>query len=140
MENDLGTANVRRFYEEVLNKGDLVVAEEILAPDYFDHGSPPDSPRGIEGFRQLFAMVSGVFPDVKVSIEDMVVGEGKVAIRLTIAGTQKGPFRGFPATGRHVRWTGIDIMRLSEGKISERWGERDFFGMLVQLGHVSPLE
>lgn len=131
---------VRRFYEEVLNQGNLAVAEEILAPDYLDHGAPPNAPRGVEGFKQFFAMVSGVFPDVQVSIEDIVVGEGKAAIRLTINGTQKGSFRGFPATGKHVSWTGIDIVHFSRGKISERWSERNFFGMLSQLGHIAAAE
>lgn len=140
MGNDLETVTVRRFYEEVLNKGDFAVAEEILATDYIDHGNPPDAPRGVEGFRQFFAKVSGVFPDIQVSIEDMVVGEGKAAIRLTISGTQKESFLGYPATGKFASWTGIDIMHLSGNKISERWNERNFFGMLMQLGLISSPE
>lgn len=138
MVNKLETFTARRFYEEVLNKGDLAVADEILAPDYLDHGAPPNAPRGIDGFRQFFAIVAGVFPDVQVTIEDMVAGEGKVATRLTVRGTQKGSFRGFPASGKCVSWTGIDIMHFSANKISERWSERDFFGMLLQLGLISP--
>lgn len=138
MANELDTLTVRRFYEEVLNKGDLAVADQILAPDYYDHGLPPEAPRGAEGFKQLFAMVASVYPDVQVTIEDLVAGDEKYAIRLTVRGTQKGSFRGFPATGKYVSWTGIDIMHLSGGKISQRWSERDFFGMLLQLGLISP--
>lgn len=137
MGNRLQEITIGRFYEEVLNKGNLAVADEILAPDYFDHGAPDGAPRGVEGFKQFFAMVSSVFPDVQVSIEDVVVSDGKAAIRLAINGTQKGSFRGFPATGKRVSWTGIDIMHFSGDKISERWSERNFFGMLLQLGHIS---
>jgi len=135
-ENEASVA--RRFYEEVLNKGDFAVANEILDTDFFDHGSPIESPKGTEGFKQFFAMVSSIFPDIQVAIEDIVAGDGKVAVRLTVRGTQKGSFRGFPATGKYVSWTGIDILHFSGSKISQRWGERDFLGMLLQLGLISP--
>ena len=137
MLNELEIGTARRFYEEVLNKGDLSILDEVFSPNYFDHGAPPDAPRGVEGFKQFFAMVSGVFPDVQVTVEDMVAAEGKVATRLTIRGTQKGSFMGFPATGKYVSWTGIDVMHLSAGKITERWSERNFFGMLLELGLIS---
>ncbi|MEO8162913.1 MAG: ester cyclase [Ilumatobacteraceae bacterium] len=138
MANELDALTVRRFYEEVLNKRDLAVADEIFAADFIHHGLPPDSPKGVEGFKRHLAFVHGVFPDGQVTIDDMVVGDGKVVIRLTARGTQNGPFLGFPATGKQATWTGIDIMYMSQGKISECWSERDVFGMLLQLGLISP--
>ena len=140
MLNEEEIVNVRRFYEEVLSKGDLAVANEILSTDFLDHGGPPDAPRGIEGVKQLLAMLANVFPDGHITIDDMVAGDGKAAVRLTARGTHSGPLMGFPATGKQVSWTGIDILHISHGKISERWGERDFFGMLMQLGLISPPE
>lgn len=126
----------RRFYDEVLNKGNMSVADEILALDYLDHGAPPEFPRGPEGFKQLYTMVSSVFPDVRVTVEDMIAEGDEVATRLTVRGTQMGPFRGFPATGRSAIWTGMDIIRLAGDKMVERWSERDFLGMLQQVGAI----
>lgn len=126
----------RRFYDEVLNKGNMSVADEILALDYLDHGAPPGAPPGPDGFRQFYAMVGSVFPDVHITIEDIIAEGDKVAVRLTVQGTQKGVFRGFAATGKHAKWTGIDIIRLAGGKMVERWSERDFLGMLQQVGAI----
>jgi steroid delta-isomerase-like uncharacterized protein len=128
---------VRRFYEEVLNKGDLKIAEDILSPDFHDHGAPAP---GIEGFKQLFSIIAGIYPDIHVKIEDMIAEEDKVAVRLSVRGTQKGAFRGFPATNKQAQWTGMDFIRLANGRMVERWGERDFLGMLQQLGYALPPE
>ena len=124
-----------RFYKEVLNEGNLNIADEILSPDFHDHGSPAP---GIEGFKQLFSMIAGIYPDIQVKVEDMIVENEKVAVRLTITGTQKGSFRGFPAANKKVTWTGMDFIRLSNGKMVERWGERNFLGMLQELGYAQP--
>ncbi len=131
-------ALARRFYEEVLNRRNLSMAAEIMAEDYVDHGAPPGLPSGREGFKQFFAMVGNIFPDVQVTVEDMIAEEDKVVTRLSIRGTQKGAFRGFPGTGKRATWTGIDIIRISNGKLAERWSERDFLSMLQQVGLVSP--
>ncbi len=131
-------ALARRFYEEILNQGKLTVADEIMAENYVDHGAPPNLPSGREGFKEFFAMVGKIFPDVQVAVEDMIAEGDEVVTRLTIRGTQKGAFRGFPGTGKRATWTGIDIIRISGGKLAERWSERDFLGMLQQVGLVSP--
>ena len=123
----------RRFYDEVLNGRKMDVADEILSLQYVDHSA---SAPGLENFRTYLAMITRVFPDINVTVEDMFADEHKVAVRLTIRGTQADSFRGFPATGGQATWSGMDIIHISNGKIVERWSERDFLHMLVQLGHV----
>jgi len=123
----------RRFYEEILNGRKMDVANEILSPEYVDHSAAAS---GLENFKQYFAMITNVFPDIKVTIEDLFADGDKAAIHLTIHGTQLGSFRGFPPTGRQATWSGMDIIRFSNGRIIERWSERDFLNMLLQLGHV----
>jgi len=123
----------RRFYDEVLNGRRMDVADAILSPQYVDHSAPAP---GLENFKQYLAMITSVFPDIKVTVEDMIVEGDKVAVRLTIHGTQSGPFRGFPPAGRQATWTGMDIIHFSNGRITERWSERDFLNMLLQLGHA----
>ena len=123
----------RRFYDEILNGKKMKVADEILSPEYLDHSAAAP---GLENFKTYLAMITSVFPDIKVTIEDLLADEGKVAARLTIHGTQLGSFRGFPPSGRQATWAGMDIMHISKGIITERWSERDFLNMLLQLGHV----
>lgn len=122
-----------RFYEEILNGRKMDVADEILSPLYVDHsaGAP-----GLENFKTYLAMITRVFPDINVTVEDMLADDHKVATRLTVRGTQLDSFRGFPPTGGQATWSGMDIIHISNGKIVERWSERDFLHMLVQLGHV----
>lgn len=123
----------RRFYDEVLNSRKMDVADEILSPEYLDHNAAAP---GLENFKTYLAMITSVFPDIKVTVEDLLVDDDKVAVRLTVRGTQLGSFRGFPPAGKHATWTGMDIIHISAGRIIERWSERDFLDMLLQLGHV----
>ena len=123
-----------RFYEEILNRRKMDVADEILASHYIDHSATAP---GLENFKKYLAMITSVFPDVSVTVEDIFADDHKVAARLTVRGTQSGPFRGFLPTNRQATWSGMDIIHISSnGKIIERWSERDFLHMLVQLGHV----
>ena len=124
---------VQRFYDEILNGRSLDVADEILSPDYIDHSA---SAPGLGNFKTYLAMIMNVFPDIKVTVEDLFTDSNKAAVRLTIHGTQLGSFRGFPPTSTPVTWTGMDILHTSNGVITERWSERDFLNMLLQLGHV----
>ena len=123
----------RRFYDEILNSRRMDVADEILSPEYLDHNAAAP---GLENFKTYLAMITSVFPDIKVTIEDLLADYDKVAVRLTVHGTQLGSFRGFPPTGKQANWSGMDIIHISHGRISERWSERDFLSMLLQLGHV----
>lgn len=122
-----------RFYDEILNGRKMDVADEILAQHYIDHSATAP---GLENFKLYFLMITSVFPDIKVTVEDLFADDDKVAARLTIRGTQSGSFRGFPERGGQATWSGMDIIQVSNGKIVERWSERDFLHMLVQLGHV----
>ena len=124
---------VRRFYDEILNARKMDVADEILSPEYLDHSAAAP---GLENFKTYLAMITSVFPDIKVTVKDMLAGKDKVAVRLTIHGTQLGSFRGFPPTAKQATWTGMDIIHISHGRIIERWSERDFLDMLLQLGHA----
>jgi len=123
----------RRFYDEILNGRKMNVADEILSLQYIDHSAAAP---GLENFKTYLGMITSVFSDINVTVEDMFADEDKVAVRLTIHGTQSDSFRGFSARGGHATWSGMDIIHISNGKIVERWSERDFLHMLVQLGHV----
>jgi len=84
--------------------------------------------------KQFLAMIRNAFPDTHFAFDDELAVDGKVVHRWTISGTHQGEFLGIPASGKDVAWTGITILRLSEGKIVEYLTQSDSMGMMQQLG------
>lgn len=127
---------IRKFFGS-LNAGDVDGAARLLASEYVEYGGPPGLPPGISGFRAFIAMVTGAFPDLHVEVHE-VFGEGdRIAARLTVSGTHRGVLMGtIQPTGKHVAWDGIDIFRVKNGRIMERWNSRDLLGLMRQLGVV----
>lgn len=126
-------ALVQRFYQEVVNGGNLVLADRLLAPDFTEHFNPGGS--GIEGFKQFVTRLGVAFPDLNITIEDLIAEGDKVVARVTVRATHLGTFMGrFPATGKSVTFTGIDIFQIAAGKIVGRWNQRDLLGLVEQLG------
>lgn len=131
-------ARFRRTYEELLNGGELSVADELVAPDFVNHEAPPGMDRGPESMRGLATMLRTAFPDLHFTIEDLVAEGDTVAGRLTMSGTHEGPLMGMPPTGRSVRQDHMHIVRFRDGKAIEHWGVRDDPGMMQQLGVIPP--
>lgn len=127
----------RRFREEIWNTGNLGVADQICASEAIFHTHDPLTPdfgSGPKALKQLVTMYRGAFPDAQCTIED-IVGEGdKVVIRWTGRGTHDGYLGKISPTGKSVKVTGIDILRIAGGKIVESWMNWDTLGMLQQLG------
>jgi len=116
-------AIVRRLFEEVINKGNLAVVDEIIAPNLVLHDpTVPGLPGGLEGAKQIATMVRTGFPDVHYTIEDIIAEGDRVVVRFTFRGNHKGDFRGITPTGEQVTVTGISIYRVVGGKIEEDWG------------------
>jgi steroid delta-isomerase-like uncharacterized protein len=129
-------AIVRRLLDEVINKGNLDVVDELVARDYVY--SAPGSPemRGPEGFKQLISMYRSAFPDMQMTEDDMI-GEGdKVVSRWTATGTHRGELMGIPPTGKRATVTGIIISRIAGGKVVEDHEVLDSMGMMQQLGVI----
>jgi predicted ester cyclase len=124
----------RRTYEELLNQGDLAVADELIAPDFINHEAPPGRDRGPESMRGLATMLRTAFPDLHFTIEELIAEGDVVAGRLTMSGTHEGPLMGMPPTGRSVRQNQMHVVRFREGKAVEHWGVRDDLGMMQQMG------
>jgi steroid delta-isomerase-like uncharacterized protein len=128
-------ALVRRVFEEVENRGNFAVADELIASDYIGH-SPLEEVHGLEGFKQFFVMLREAFPDFQCLVESQIAEGDRVVTRWTARGTHKGEFQGIPPTGTRITTTGIDIVRIANGKIVEGWTNADVLGLLVQLGAV----
>ncbi len=129
---------IRRIIDEAFNAGQLDVIDHGLAADYLDHQAGPDAPRGPEGFKGFVRRFRATFPDVYVTVEDLIAEGDKVALRVTWRGTQLGPLGGVPATGLSVEFPGFHVYRFEKGKVAEHWGLQDDLGLLLQLGVVAP--
>ena len=130
-------ALVRRYMEEVHNKGNLNAVEEFFAVDFVDHSAFPDPPSGVSGMKQTHAIIHTAFANINVSIEDLVAEGDKVVVRFTASGIHKGEFMGIPATGRQFTIMEIRIYRIAAGRIVEHWGLLDQTELLQQLGVTS---
>jgi steroid delta-isomerase-like uncharacterized protein len=125
-----------RVFEEVWNQGNVDAIDELLSPDFVNHGGPPEIPSNREGFKQLVAMYTSAFPDVHFHIEDQIAEGDLVATRWSGHGTHQGELMGIPPTNKQVTVTGIVVDRIAGGAVAESWGEFDQMGMMQQLGVV----
>jgi len=130
-------AIARREIEEIFGKGNLNVADEIIATDYVGHDPAlPEPTRGPEGVKQAATGYRTAFPDLIVTVEQQVVEGDTVATRWTARGTHEGELFGIAPTGKQATVTGISIERVVGGKIVEDHTNWDTFGMMQQLGVV----
>jgi steroid delta-isomerase-like uncharacterized protein len=123
---------------EAVNSGNLDALHEVFAPNVIDRDPASDQVPGPEGFIHFFTGFRAAFPDLSISVEQLVADEDNVAIAYTVTGTHQGDFLGIPATGRKIKARGLQIARFENGKIVERWGSSDQLGILQQIG-VDPL-
>jgi predicted ester cyclase len=127
---------VRRFYEEI-DKGNLGVIDELVAEDYVDHNPPPfpGLPAGRAGVKQAFKIFWDATPGHH-QIEDQIAEADKVVTRLTSFGKHEGDLPGAPRTGNDLKMTSITIHRIADGKLVEKWAEKDVMGFLKQIGVI----
>ncbi len=128
----------RRFVEEVINQGNIDAIDDLIDLGVVDHAAPPGFPAGREGARQFATMMRSAFPDVHLTIEELIAQRDKVVVRSTWSGTHQGDFMGIRATGKQVTVSQIDISRVADGRMVEHWGQFDALGLMQQLG-VAPL-
>jgi steroid delta-isomerase-like uncharacterized protein len=127
---------VRRIYEQVFDKHNLEVFDELYATDFCYH-SPAGRDRDRQSLKAAFAAYLAAFPDVRMTIEDMFAAGDKVAVRFAACGTHQSAYLGAPPSGKHVTITAILIHRLAGGKLAEDWEWQDLLGFMQQLGLVS---
>ena len=128
-------AIVRRFYEEVWQRGNVDVAFEIFADDYVRHDlRPAVGLPGPAGQRRIAADFRLAFPDLHMTIDLLLADADLVAARWTTTGTHTGPWAGIEPTGTRVTFSGVNIFRLEGGKVVELWNHRDDLGLMEQVG------
>jgi steroid delta-isomerase-like uncharacterized protein len=136
MTEAVNKAVIIRFLEEVINQGQLGVADEIVAEDFIELDPLPGQRQGREGLKEVIGGLLAAFPDMHW-VADEMVGEGeKVVTWFTWTGTHRGTFLGIPATGKNVAVKGVVIDRLVGGRMTDSRILMDTLGMMQQLGVI----
>src|SRR5438477_848502 len=131
-------AILRRMFDEVINKGDLDLADELFAEDFVDHG-PMGTVEGREAFKGLIAAWRDAVPDVHCEIDKIIIDGDMAAWLVHTTGTHTGDGLGFPATGKSFETVSANIGRFRNGQAVEHWSEQGMLSMLMQIGVLPPM-
>jgi len=115
---------IRRYNQEVWNEHRIEKVREYSGEEQLEES--------IEHVKQFLV----AFPDVQLTIKDMVAEGDKVVAILSATATNTGPFAGNPPTGKRVEIHSIRIYQIADNKIVDTWAMQDRLGLMEQLGYV----
>lgn len=122
------------YFNEVWNKGNLAMLEQLITPDYINHNpSIPDPKPGPEGLRPIIQEMRNGISDLHYEILDTVINENKIVARVRMTGVHTGELWGMKPTGKKIDVEQINIERVRDGKICEHWRITEEFRLLKQL-------
>jgi predicted ester cyclase len=124
----------RGFIEDVWNKRDPSAADRYLAPNFVEHN--PNLPPGLAGRKEFAESVQAAFSDYHAEIQEVLAEGDMVVARVLWTGTQDGPYRGRPPTGKRLRFSTADFFRVESGKLAEHWDVVDSLSRAIALGLV----
>ncbi len=126
---------VQQFYNEVMNAHNVKKINSFCSDDFIDHNPDPGhNGKGLEDVTAMFNEMFGAFPDLHVTTEFMVAEDDMVVAYLTMTGTNSGTFANMLPTNKSVKINGIDIIKMKDGKATERWGLFQDLSMMTQMG------
>jgi len=128
-----------RYFDQVANKDNLDLADEIFATDYQHHDPANPDPRpmiGAQAVKDHLTSLKSAFPDLIFDIDDIVAEGDSIVVRWTARGTNTGDYRRGGATNKHGTMRAFLLWRLTGGRLAESWGMADRFQFLQQLGFV----
>jgi predicted ester cyclase len=131
---------MHRWFDEVWNQRSEAAIGEMFAEDGIANGlnDPEGNPlRGPESFKTLHRAFLSAYPDLHITVDDVVAEGDKVAARCTVRATHAGEGLGCAPTNRPIEFTGLVIVKLKDDKIVEAWNEFDFMKMYAQVGALS---
>jgi steroid delta-isomerase-like uncharacterized protein len=131
-------SDIAARWMEFWRGGNLSDFDRLHAENFIDH-SPSGRGAGRDDFRRGIVDLYAAFPDFKAVIEDIVIDSqsNKAVIRWSAVGTFRDDFLGYPATNKIIRFQGIEIIKIADGRVVERWGEWDALGLIEQLSDPS---
>jgi steroid delta-isomerase-like uncharacterized protein len=132
MSTEQNKSIVRRYLEEVYNKNNPSVLDELLAPNYARYLAA-GAPLNRDQQKQRLAGMRAAFPDIHLDIVRLIAEGDFVTMQIIVRGTHRGAFMGVEATGREIGVPAIDIVHLENGKLVEHWGGMDSGVLMQQL-------
>jgi steroid delta-isomerase-like uncharacterized protein len=136
-QEEANKAAFRRLCDAA-NTGDpeliATTIDEVVQPDARIGTPLPLDVTGAEAMKQVLATLVRAFPDLHVTVEELIAEDDKVVARNSVTGTQRGEYMGHPPTGRSVTYNEIFILRFAGGRIAETAGVVDVMAQLRQLG------
>jgi steroid delta-isomerase-like uncharacterized protein len=132
-------AAVRRFADIANTHDPELIAkavDEVFDPNVRAGTQMPIEANGPEDIKRVFTTLHEAFPDLHISIEDLIAEGDRVVSRERITGTHRGNYMGMPATGKRVEYNEIVIGRFADGRIVETWGVVDVLSLMRQLGAI----
>ena len=126
---------VRKLFDEWVNKKNLAAIDGMVTPNYVSHEGGEDT--NAEDTKKFLGGLFRSFPDIHITIEDIVCEGDKVVVRNIWRATDTGGFGGMPPTGKSVVVEGIVMWRIENGKLAERWAVIDYRGLMPQLSATS---
>ncbi len=138
-EFERNKAVVQRYVDEIQNAHSLDALESIFAEDFVDHMASSGGLYlgGMDGLKRGYATFLNAFPDLHVTVEDMIAEGDKVVAYKTVTGTHRGTHLGIPPTGKRVQWQNVGIYCIKNGKIAEYWGLLDEMSLFRHLGAIA---
>jgi steroid delta-isomerase-like uncharacterized protein len=138
-EEQANKATFKRFHEAA-NTGDaeflFKTIDELVAPDAVIRTPLPIDATGSEALKQVWAMLLRIYPDIHLTVEDVIAEGDKVVGRTTVTGTHQGEFMGVAPTGKSVTYNEIFIFRFANGRVVETWGVVDVYAQMKQIGVI----
>jgi steroid delta-isomerase-like uncharacterized protein len=130
-QTEANKALIRAHYDSAANAYRPSVIDRQVAPDFIDHSHPQLA--GPDCVKAKVRALRAAFPDLTVTIEDLVAEGDLVAVRGTWRGTHQGTFQGVPAIGRRIELSGMAFWRIAGGQIRESWNLIDLPALMRQL-------
>jgi steroid delta-isomerase-like uncharacterized protein len=138
-ETEINKAAVKRFAEAANTHDPELISravDEVFDANWRAGWQMPIEANGLQGVKNVFATLHAAFPDLHISLEDLIADGDKVVTRERITGTHRGNYMGVPATGKQVAYNEIVIARFADGRIVESWGVVDVLSLMRQLGAI----
>jgi steroid delta-isomerase-like uncharacterized protein len=139
-ETTSNRATLTRF-RDAINTGDLELIsktiDELVEPDAQIRTPLPIEATGAQLLKEVFGRLHRAFPDLHITVEDVIPEGDKVVGRNTVTGTHQGEYMGIPPTGKSVTYNEIFIARFAGGRIAETWGVVDVLSQMRQLGAIT---
>jgi len=127
---------IRKYIKEVINTGNISEIEKFISSKYTEIHEGRRHPVGIEGAKEHIIGVRQTYPDLKLTVDKQIAEGDWVATCITARGTHKGSWLGIKPTGKQVSYTGVNIEKVENGKITEHGGAANLLLQLLEIGAI----